>query len=142
MGGLQHTQRGRRGRSVLRRAVLLTVLGMLVGALFLCARSGEPSSHVSSGVRAHGTAHHMADGTTHATTHGPAHAVCVSPYEAPGCSPLAHVPPAVLPVPPPAVTVTGGAPLPSAHTTAAGRIRPPEALARAPDLHVLQVLRT
>ncbi|MFE1895990.1 hypothetical protein [Streptomyces yangpuensis] len=97
---------------------------MLVGALFLCARSGE--SHVSSEVRAHGTAH----------------AVCVSPYEPPGCSPLAHVPPAVLPVPPPAVAVSGGGPLPSAHATAAGRIRPPEALARAPDLHVLQVLRT
>lgn len=136
--------------------MLLTVLGMLVGALFLCARSG--GSHGSSEARAHGTAHHMADGTahhmadgtTHATAHGTAHAtahgtapaVCVSPYEPPGCSPLAHVPPAVLPVPPPAVTVTGGGPVPSAQTTAAGRIWPPEALARAPDLHVLQVLRT
>ncbi|MFD5881234.1 hypothetical protein [Streptomyces yangpuensis] len=144
MGGRQHTQRGRRGRSALRRAVLLTVLGMLVGALFLCARSGD--SPASSEVRADGTTHHTADGTNRATTHGTAHgtapAVCVSPYEPPGCSPLAHVPPAVLPVPPPAVTVTGGGPLPSAHTTAAGRIRPPEALARAPDLHVLQVLRT
>ncbi|MFG2338685.1 hypothetical protein [Streptomyces yangpuensis] len=132
MGGRQHTQRGRHGRSALRRAVLLTVLGMLVGALFLCARSGE--SHASSEVRAHGAAHGAA--------YGAAHAVCVSPYEPPGCSPLAHVPPAVLPVPPPAVAVNGGGPLPSAHATAAGRIRPPEALARAPDLHVLQVLRT
>ncbi|MFD6229865.1 hypothetical protein ACFWFZ_23765 [Streptomyces sp. NPDC060232] len=124
MGGRQYTQRERRGRSVLRRAVVLTVLGVLAGALFLCARPGGP--HVSFEVRAHGTEH----------------AVCVSPYDPPGCSPLAHVLPAVLPVPPPAVTVTDGGPLPSARTTAAGWIRPPEPLARAPDLHVLQVLRT
>ncbi|WP_405447096.1 hypothetical protein [Streptomyces erythrochromogenes] len=124
MGGREYTQRGRQGRSALRRAVLLTVLGVLAGAMFLCARSGEP--HSASEVRAHGSAH----------------VVCVSPYDLPGCSPLAHVTPAVLPVPPPAVTVPGGGPLPAAHATAAGRVRPPEALARAPDLHVLQVLRT
>ncbi|MFJ9596057.1 hypothetical protein ACIRS3_25270 [Streptomyces virginiae] len=113
---------------MLRRAVVLTVLGVLAGALFLCARSGDPhsASGSASEVRAHGTEH----------------AVCVSPFELPGCSPLAHVTPAVLPVPPPAVAVTGGGPLPFAHATAAGRIRPPGPLARAPDLHVLQVLRT
>ncbi|THA77875.1 hypothetical protein [Streptomyces sp. A0592] len=124
MGGREYTQRGRHGRSALRRAALLTVLGVLAGALLLCARSGEP--HSASEVRAHGTAH----------------TVCVSPYDLPGCSPLAHVTPAVLPVPPPAVTVPGGGTQAAAHATAAGRIRPPEALARAPDLHVLQVLRT
>ncbi|MFE7098553.1 hypothetical protein [Streptomyces erythrochromogenes] len=124
MGGREYTQRGRQGRSALRRAVLLTVLGVLAGALFLCARSGEQHS------------------ASEARTHGTAHAVCVSPYDLPGCSPLAHVTPAVLPVPPPAVTVPGGVPQAAAHATAAGRVRPPEALARAPDLHVLQVLRT
>lgn len=128
MGGRQYTQRGRRGRSVLRRAVVLTVLGVLAGALFLCARSGEP--HVSPEARGLGA------------TLAAEHAVCASPYDLPGCSPLAHVTPAVLPVPPPAVTVADGGPLPAARTTAAGRIRPPEPLARAPDLHVLQVLRT
>ncbi|MFD9083600.1 hypothetical protein [Streptomyces erythrochromogenes] len=130
MGGREYAQRGRQGRSALRRAVLLTVLGVLAGALFLCARSGEPHSASASAsaseLRAHGTAH----------------AVCVSPYDLPGCSPLAHVPPAVLPVPPPAVTVPGSGPQAPAHATAAGRVGPPEALARAPDLHVLQVLRT
>ncbi|MFE0582711.1 hypothetical protein [Streptomyces sp. NPDC058874] len=124
MGGREHTQQGRRGRSALRRAVLLTVLGALVGAWLLCARSGE--SPTASEVRAHGTEH----------------AVCVSPYELPGCSSRAHVPPAVLPVPPPAVAVTGGGTPPPSYATAAGPVRPPETLARAPDLHVLQVLRT
>ncbi|MET9573579.1 hypothetical protein ACFYNW_08055 [Streptomyces virginiae] len=118
---------------MLRRAAVLTVLAALTGALFLCARSGDPD--VSSEARAPGAAYRA--------THGAERAVCVAPYDLPGCSPLAHVTPAVLPVPPPAVTVTGGGgPLPCAPTRAAGRIRPPEPLARAPDLHVLQVLRT
>ncbi|MFE2128150.1 hypothetical protein [Streptomyces amritsarensis] len=124
MGGREYAQRGRRGRSALRRAVVLAVLGALAGALFLCARPG--GSHSASEARAHGAAH----------------AVCVSPYDLPGCTPLAHVTAAVLPVPPPAVTVPGGGAPPAAQPAAAGRIRPPEALARAPDLHVLQVLRT
>ncbi|WP_420080972.1 hypothetical protein ACN6AT_25360 [Streptomyces sp. JL4002] len=126
MGGREYTQRGRRGRSALRRAALLSVLGVLAGALFLCARSGEPHT-ASEDVRAHGAA---------------AHAVCVSPYDLPGCSPRAHLPPAVLPVPPPAVTVAGGAPPAVAPVAGAGRVRPPGPQARAPDLHVLQVLRT
>ncbi|MFF8260479.1 hypothetical protein [Streptomyces virginiae] len=125
---------------MLRRAAVLTVLAALAGALFLCARSGDPD--VSSGARAPGAAYGATDGAASGAAYGTERAVCVSPYDLPGCSPLAHVTPAVLPVPPPAVTVTGGGPLPCAHTRAAGRIRPPEPLARAPDLHVLQVLRT
>ncbi|OLZ68727.1 hypothetical protein AVW11_11980 [Streptomyces amritsarensis] len=128
MGGREYAQRGRRGRSALRRAVVLAVLGALAGALFLCARPG--GSH-SASVSA-----------SEARAHGAAHAVCVSPYDLPGCTPLAHVTAAVLPVPPPAVTVPGGGAPPAAQPAAVGRIRPPEALARAPDLHVLQVLRT
>ncbi|WP_030774227.1 hypothetical protein [Streptomyces sp. NRRL F-2664] len=125
MGGREYAQRGRRGRSALRRAVLLAVLGALAGALFLCARPAEPHAAAPE-VRAHGAEH----------------VVCVSPYEPPGCSPLAHVTPAVPPVPPPAVTVPGGGPQPGARARAAGRTGSPEPLARAPDLHVLQVLRT
>ncbi|MEU6299726.1 hypothetical protein [Streptomyces erythrochromogenes] len=136
MGGREYAQLGRRGRSALRRAVLLTVLGVLAGALFLCARSGEPHS-VSTADAAS-----TADASAEARAHGTAHAVCVSPYDLPGCSPLAHVTPAVLPVPPPAVTVPGGRTPPGTVTAQTGRVRPPEALARAPDLHVLQVLRT
>ncbi|MDX3536181.1 hypothetical protein PV721_17735 [Streptomyces sp. MB09-01] len=142
MGGLQCVRPGRRGRSGLRRALLLAVFGalagVLTGALFLCAsRSGEsPVSHGSA--RAGAQAEPRAHGTTHATTH----AVCVSPYDLPGCSSLAHVTPGVLPVPPPAVTVPDGEPPPAAEASGAGRIRPPGPLARAPDLHALQVLRT
>lgn len=40
------------------------------------------------------------------------------------------------------MTVAGGEPLPAVPVGGAGRIRPPEPLARAPDLHALQVLRT
>ncbi|MGW7441367.1 hypothetical protein [Streptomyces sp. NPDC054849] len=154
MGGRQYTQRGRRGRLALRRAVLLTVLGALAGALFLCARPGDPGEPPRGpvAVRAHGATHATtarattthATKTTHATTtHASEQAVCVSPYDRPGCSPLAHVTPGVLPVPPPAVSVAGGGqPSPAADPAGAGRIRPPEPLARAPDLHALQVLRT
>ncbi|WP_404960397.1 hypothetical protein [Streptomyces sp. 147326] len=139
MGGLQCVRPGRRGRPGLRRALLLAVFGALVGvltgALFLCAsRSGE--SRMSHGSAQAGAA--RAEPGAHGTTH----AVCVSPYDLPGCSSLAHVTPGVLPVPPPAVTVPGGGPPPAAETSGAGRIRPPEPLARAPDLHALQVLRT
>ncbi|MGR4879316.1 hypothetical protein ACIPUC_07785 [Streptomyces sp. LARHCF249] len=66
----------------------------------------------------------------------------MSPYDLPGCSALAHVMPGLLPVPPPAVTVAGGDPPPLAAAGAPGRIRAPLALAPAPDLHALQVLRT
>lgn len=148
MGGRQYTQRGRRGRLALRHAVLLTVLGALAGALFLCARPGDPGEppRVPVTARAHGATHGTTTHgtTTHATTtHASEQAVCVSPYDRPGCSPLAHVTPGVLPVPPPAVSVAGdGQPSPAADPAGAGRIRPPEPLARAPDLHALQVLRT
>ncbi|MEU6315331.1 hypothetical protein [Streptomyces sp. NPDC047014] len=132
MGGREHTRRGRRRRSPLRRAVLLSGLGALVvlaGALFLCARPGEPHTG-SAEVRATGPAH------------GAARAVCVSPYDLPGCAPRAHVPPAVLPVPPPPVTLAGGGAPTAAPAGGAGPVRAPAPLARAPDLHVLQVLRT
>lgn len=131
MGGRQHTRGGRHTRPGLLRAVLLTaygglvgvLIGVLAGVLLFCARPGEP--HAPTAVQAH----------------GPAHAVCVSPYDLPGCSPLAHVMPGLLPVPPPAVTVAGGEPPPVAAHGGPGRVRAPLALARAPDLHVLQVLR-
>ncbi|MER5870589.1 hypothetical protein [Streptomyces sp. NPDC002044] len=123
MGGREHTRAGRQVRPVPRRAFLLTALGLLVGALFLCARPGEVS--VPGAAPEHGT-----------------HAVCTSPYELPGCSPLAHVVPAVLPVPPPAVVLHAGGPPAAPAAAARGLVRPPRALARAPDLHALQVLRT
>ncbi|WP_329386273.1 hypothetical protein OG625_27395 [Streptomyces sp. NBC_01351] len=126
MGGRQYTQRGRRGRPPLRRAVrpaaFWGLAGALVAVLFLCARpvGGE----------------HVVEAETRA------HAVCVSPYDMPGCSPLAHAMPGVLPAPQPAAMPAAGEPAAPARSVGAGSTRPPEPLARAPDLHVLQVLRT
>ncbi|OKK19327.1 hypothetical protein AMK16_14450 [Streptomyces sp. CB00455] len=157
MGGRKDTRRGRQARPGLLRAVLLTALAVAAGVLLLCARPGEP--HAPSGfpaygaataVAAHGTAPGRspgqapgpARGRTPGQAPGPAHAVCVSPYDLPGCSPLAHVIPGVLPAPPPAATTAGGSAPPAAASGAAGGTGPPGPLARAPDLHVLQVLRT
>ncbi|MFJ8015173.1 hypothetical protein [Streptomyces sp. NPDC096339] len=102
-------------------AVLVgVVVAVLVGGLFLCSRPGG------------------ADRVAEARTH----AVCVSPYDLPGCSPLAHAVAGVLPAPPPAAVPAGGEPQTPVRGVGAGWTRPPEPLARAPDLHVLQVLRT
>ncbi|MFD7553335.1 MULTISPECIES: hypothetical protein [unclassified Streptomyces] len=97
------------------------VVAVLVGGLFLCSRPG---------------------GAERVADEARAHAVCVSPYDLPGCSPLAHAVPAVLPAPQPAAVPAGGGPQTPVRGVGAGWTRPPEPLARAPDLHVLQVLRT
>ncbi|MFE3555984.1 hypothetical protein ACFXKW_14080 [Streptomyces sp. NPDC059193] len=107
---------------------------MVFGVLLFCTRPGEsPAPAESQGRR---------QVQEHPRGHLAAHTVCVSPYDLPGCSALAHVTPGLLPVPPPAVTVAGGSPPPVAPAGGPGRIRAPLALARAPDLHALQVLRT
>ncbi|MEU3913812.1 MULTISPECIES: hypothetical protein [Streptomyces] len=138
MGGWEHTRSGRHGRPARRGALLLLLaLGVAAGMGFLCVRGGTdgPGPRAAEGpVRAY-AAH---------TAHDPsgAHATCVSPYEAPGCSPLSHVTPAVLPAPPPAVTAARPGAAARALPAAPGPVRPPGTLARAPDLHALQVLRT
>lgn len=133
MGGWEHTRSGRHGRPARRRVLLLLLaLGVAAGMGFLCVRgaaAGQGAGAAERPVRAH-------------AAHGPAHAACVSPYELPGCSPLSHVTPAVLPAPPPAVTAARPGPAPRALPAATGPVRPPGTLARAPDLHALQVLRT
>ncbi|MFI1154282.1 MULTISPECIES: hypothetical protein [Streptomyces] len=130
MGGREHIRRGRIGRHVRRRAVIAVALSVLFGALFLCVRPGEPHA---------GTAGAADTAKTPATA---ARAVCVAPDEPPGCSPFSHVAPGVLPAPPPAVTVPGSAPDPVVRAVGGGPARPHGTLARAPDLHALQVLRT
>ncbi|MFI8503302.1 hypothetical protein ACIGFK_33040 [Streptomyces sp. NPDC085524] len=101
-------------------AVLVgVVVAVLVGVLFLCSRPG---------------AEHVAEARPHA--------VCESPYDLPGCSPLSHAVPGVLPAPPPAAVPAGGGPQAPARGVGAEWVRPAEPLARSPDLHVLQVLRT
>ncbi|MYT20654.1 hypothetical protein GTW69_10190, partial [Streptomyces sp. SID7760] len=95
MGGREHIRRGRIGRHVRRRAVIVVALSVLFGALFLCVRPGEPHAVQVSGSAA-GTAAGTATPATPATRAAPAtpaadpgaRAVCVAPDEPPGCSPF------------------------------------------------------
>ncbi|WP_053065759.1 hypothetical protein OG590_25155 [Streptomyces goshikiensis] len=146
MGGWERTKRTRSGgrgrpvpRACSRRAALLLAFGVLLGALFLCARPGE--THAPAPLTATAPA-----GTTGAVgavgTAGAPHAVCDSPHDLPGCSPRAHLTPAVLPAPAPAVAVPDAAAALPALPARTGALRPPGPPARAPDLHALQVLRT
>ncbi|MFE2143278.1 hypothetical protein ACFXA3_16320 [Streptomyces sp. NPDC059456] len=118
----------------------MVALSVLFGALFLCVRPGDP--HAVTGVSGAGASGAGGPGAASAVRGHGAHAVCVSPGELPGCSPFSHVARGVLPAPPPAVTLPGSAPPPVARTAGAGPSRPAGTLARAPDLHALQVLRT
>ncbi|MBT2468554.1 hypothetical protein J7E97_11860 [Streptomyces sp. ISL-66] len=167
MGGRKHAERIHRGRlrrPPPRRAVLLLAFGMLAGAVFLCARPGTGHAAPGHARAGHARAGHAAPGLAaaeypaagHLTLGHPAaehvagrtgsaeaaYVFCVSPHELPGCSPFSHVTPGVLPVPPPAVAVAGGEPVPGGRTARPGRQRPPSALARGPDLYALRVLRT
>ncbi|MEU7553899.1 hypothetical protein AB0B01_16395 [Streptomyces sp. NPDC044571] len=132
MRGGEHTRRGRNRRPAARRAVTAVVLSVLLGALFLCLRPGEPHQTVA-----------QTDAQIARTDPAdPTRVVCVSPDGLPGCSPFSHVTPGVLPVPPPAVTVPGAAAAPVRRAADPRPVRPHAALARPPDLHALQVLRT
>ncbi|MFI5665518.1 hypothetical protein [Streptomyces sp. NPDC051704] len=144
MGGREHTRRGRIGRHARRRAVIAVALSVLFGALFLCVRPGEPHPSATAPAAAAATAAQTAAAATGsaASAGSAARAVCAAPDEPPGCSPFSHVAPGVLPAPPPAVTVPGSAPDPAAPAVGGGPARPHGTLARAPDLHALQVLRT
>ncbi|MFE2877195.1 hypothetical protein ACFXG6_22225 [Streptomyces roseus] len=152
MGGREHIRRGRIGRPVRRRAVIVVALSVLFAALFLCVRPGEPHAVPVTGAAAgtatpasgtaSGTAVGTAAGTATPAAGSGTRAVCVAPDEPPGCSPFSHVAPGVLPAPPPAVTVPGSAPDPVVRAAGGGPARPHGTLARAPDLHALQVLRT
>ncbi|MFE3584756.1 hypothetical protein [Streptomyces vinaceus] len=135
MGGWEHIRRGRIGRHTRRRAVIAVALSVLFGALFLCVRPGEPHASAASAVAA-------AAAPADAPAGAGVRAVCVAPDDPPGCSPFSHVAPGVLPAPPPAQALPGSVPDPVARVAGGGQARPHGTLARAPDLHALQVLRT
>ncbi|WP_284579477.1 hypothetical protein [Streptomyces sp. 2P-4] len=137
MGGREDIRRGRGAGRPPRRAVFAVALSVLLGALLLCVRPGEPPH--APPVSAAAPATPAAAG---AALPGPPHAVCADPGHRPGCSPFSQVTPGVLPAPPPALPVTPGAADPAWHAAAGRGARPYDAPARAPDLHALQVLRT
>lgn len=112
---------------------LASAVATLLAALFVCLGSGEAAP-----------AHH--ERTAHANPAAEAAVAAheyVCPYDRGGCSLFPSLSPAVLTAPPldPPPHAEGRLPLPvPAHDTA----RAPRSAAqpRAPDLHVLQVLRT
>ncbi|MGW7287495.1 hypothetical protein ACWGH4_18620 [Streptomyces sp. NPDC054847] len=131
-----------------RPTALLSAVATLLGALFIClgpagAHHGRPSP------RAHGPgATDAAEARTPAAQERTAAHTATAyscPYDDGGCGLLPVLSPAVLTVPPPQpdAPLEGGTPLPhpGPAADAGGRGRS-GVLARAPDLHVLQVLRT
>lgn len=111
---------------------LVSAVATLFAALFICLGSGTDPA---------GPGDHHRTGSFTAASQAEARYNC--PYDGNDCGFVPHLSPAVLTVPPPAAPLLAGVPhprleLPSPH----GRLPRPEALARALDLHVLQVLRT
>jgi hypothetical protein len=128
-----------------RPTALLSAVATLLGALFIClgpagTHHGKPSP------RAHGPgATAAAEAGTPARTAAHTATAYSCPYDDGGCGLLPVLSPAVLTVPPPQLDApleAGAAlPHPGPAADAGGRGRS-GVLARAPDLHVLQVLRT
>ncbi|THA51151.1 hypothetical protein [Streptomyces sp. A1136] len=172
MGGWKHTELGghsgppprRAARSGAPAAVAAALaLGMLLwGAAFPCAGNLAAHGFRVAVARAHHPAHSTARGVEQGPARYPArasagrpvhvaapgsapgstHADCVAPSELPGCAPRSDTPLAVLPVPPSALAAVGAGAVVGARPACAGPVRAPGTLARAPDLHALQVLRT
>ncbi|MFJ5550252.1 hypothetical protein [Streptomyces sp. NPDC093225] len=122
----------------------MCALVSLAAALFLCGstgRTGASGHPVAAGGPGADAAHRLAAA---AGPHSGAamRAAFLCPYDLPGCSPFAHATPGVLTGPPAAATVPAVLPPAGAGARPAGRPMPAGPPARAPDLHVLQVLRT
>ncbi|MFI5755473.1 DUF2946 family protein [Streptomyces sp. NPDC051569] len=126
---------------------LASAVATLLAALFIClgpGTDGKPGDGMGSGTGAGTDAsagRHPDLG--HQTRVHQAHAQYSCPYDEGDCRLFPHASPAVLTVPPPAAPLATEGHLPRlapAHPT--GRPTRSGAHPRAPDLHVLQVLRT
>ncbi|MFP1624019.1 hypothetical protein ACLB9X_02085 [Streptomyces sp. 5K101] len=132
--------RGSRSDRVSRSArptALLSSVATLLGALFICLGPSAPAPHPGA---AHGAAALRAPGAAAGGAEPSAAFSC--PYDRGDCGLLPVLSPAVLTAPPPDAPPAAAAEIPYP-TAPAGRAGPPRtgALPRAPDLHVLQVLR-
>ncbi|GGS84297.1 hypothetical protein GCM10010222_27410 [Streptomyces tanashiensis] len=121
---------------------LASAVATLLAALFLCLGTGPDGerAHHEEGPRATG----VAGGTAGVTAEAAAvTGEYVCPYDRGGCSLFPSLSPAVLSAPPldPPLHAAGGAPR-LAPPSGDGPARRSDARPRAPDLHVLQVLRT
>lgn len=140
MGGPRHRQRIR----VTRPTALLGVVATLFAALLICTGSAD---HPRTADATNATGMTLVTGAEAEAGAGaghPAEAAFVCPYDPAGCSLFPHLSPAVLTVPPPAAPLGADVqpvrlelPHPDGRSLRSGGAR-----ARAPDLHVLQVLRT
>ncbi|MFJ5223805.1 hypothetical protein [Streptomyces sp. NPDC088400] len=143
---------------ITRPTALLSAVATLFAALFICLtpgaadpaeahhRDASPNRDASPTARAEGTQATQSARATSMATHDvpvPAEARYTCPYEKDNCGLFPHRSPAVLTVPPPTAALTGDAALPHLEPPyPTGQVPRSGTLARAPDLHVLQVLRT
>ncbi|MEV7864978.1 hypothetical protein AB0P17_02485 [Streptomyces sp. NPDC088124] len=140
MGG---QPRGRIGHiRTTRPTALLSAVATLLAALFVCLGTdpGGPPAHHRDAV-ATAVAGPSPAGAAEPPRAGDSQYVC--PYRHGDCGLFPHLSAAVLTVPPPAAEPVVGAQHPYLEPPRpTGRAPRSGALARAPDLHVLQVLRT
>ncbi|RDG35780.1 hypothetical protein [Streptomyces corynorhini] len=118
-----------------RPTALLSAVATLFAALFVCLSPGP----AAPGPGAQGP-HHA---ERSATAVEPVHTAYVCPYGKGDCGLRPHLGQAVLTVPPPAAPLPGGPRISYLEPEHPGyRVACSGVRARAPDLHVLQVLRT
>ncbi|MFD7440827.1 hypothetical protein [Streptomyces sp. NPDC059909] len=133
MGGPRHKRIVR----IARPTALVSAVATLLATLFICL-GGRADARTEAGLD-------HADGHT-AITAAPSaqvRAEYTCPYDRGDCGLFPHLSPAVLTAPPVDGPVDGATPPPvPAPAHDAGPAPRTGALARAPDLHVLQVLRT
>ncbi|QXE37211.1 hypothetical protein KQY30_26335 [Streptomyces sp. GMY02] len=140
-----------------RPTALVSAVATLYAALFIClapgagsavdpgrgtagghGRNGSPAAVSTAAKTGAGSSAGRAGTVRH---HAEARFTC--PYDGGDCGLFAHHSPAVLTVPPPAPPLAAGVQLqPRALPYPTGQAPRSGAHARAPDLHVLQVLRT
>ncbi len=132
MGGARRTR-------ITRPMALLSAVATLFAALFVCLGAVDgPAGDSARGP----DSHHRAAAAPFTPVNEPV-ARYSCPYDGNDCGYFPHLSPAVLTVPPPAAPLDAGVPYPLVGPAAPdGRLPRPGARARAPDLHVLQVLRT
>ncbi|MFD3524698.1 hypothetical protein [Streptomyces sp. NPDC058653] len=141
------------GRQRIRHArptALLSAVATLLAALYFCLNPVDTHHSASSSPRAEAAAQTARTGITLRTDRegpaaGPAAgAEYTCPYDPSGCRFLPHPSPAVLTAPHPADPLGTGdvSPARPAPPPGTGQVSRSGASPRAPDLHVLQVLRT
>ncbi|GAA3057577.1 hypothetical protein GCM10017562_23080 [Streptomyces roseofulvus] len=127
-----------------RPMALVSAVATLLAALFVCLGSGPggPGGHPGHD-RAAGTAAAASPGPAATPVPGPGRAAYVCPYDRGDCSLFPSLSPAVLSAPPLDPPLHAEDRLPRVDARAGdGAAGGPGVRPRAPDLHVLQVLRT